>query len=249
MINTNSKGIFFSLINYWIKYLHTIWVLRIKNINSYLRKSDKSYVRFIILCTARSGSTWLHTLLNSHPNIHSKGEITLIHHDQSIQDYAYTTYPLSIHAVGLKVFYDDDSYQEALNSIKKDKGIRVIHLVRNNLTEQFISYKKALTSGEWSFRTNSKSSKIKIDTYELLEYQKKQKILRNQVNIDLNNHNLIEIVYEDLIKQTNHETSKIQNFLEVGQKKLFSILKKQSTKPLRSQVENWEELVHKGCDL
>lgn len=207
-------------------------------------------MRFAILCTARSGSTWLHTLLNSHPNIHSEGETVLLHHNlnpgQSFQDFAYSAYPLVIRSVGLKVFYDDDLYQEALNSIKKDEGVRIIHLIRKDLTGQFISFQKAAASGEWSFHKDSLSSKLRIDTNALQEYHKRQKLLREQIKLDFKNHAFMEITYEDLVKETGRVTIEIQKFLEIKQKKLFSLLKKQAIKPLKSEVENWNELVDKG---
>lgn len=60
---------------FWFKYFRTWLIIKKKQLLNLFPQSKNNYIRFAIICAPRSGSNWLHTLLNSHHNIISYGEI------------------------------------------------------------------------------------------------------------------------------------------------------------------------------
>ncbi len=136
------------------------------------------YCRFIILGTARSGSTFLRGLLNSHSQIitfgelfrfsdsigwdlpdydrylQSRGLISLMQSDPSrfLEKKVFRKFPKQISAVGFKIFYyhaQDDSWRSVWRFLRKQQELRVIHLKRNNTLRLTLSLKKAHLTDEW----------------------------------------------------------------------------------------------------
>jgi len=220
----------------------------IKRLGIKLLPKGRAYQQFVILCTARTGSTWLHTLLNSNLYIHSQGEIVRENHESKklpFERFAFGRFPKFVKAVGLKIFYDLPAYQEALEYVLLHKHFKVILLTRESSIAQFISYKKANHSGQWSYSKASSKSTLQVDFDEFLAYKEKMQTELIDLRKRLRNHHVYELTYEELI--TNRETilDKLQLFLGVPQKKLRSLLQKQSKLPIGKQIENWDEIKNK----
>lgn len=221
-------------------------MLRIKFLNGVLFGAKNiNYVRFAIVCTARSGSTWLHTFLNAHPNIISKGEVLAAKSYSNLNEDVFHLYSSNIVAVGLKIFYEygDSKTVDSLKELVNNSNIRIIHLTRNDLLAQFTSLKKARQSSEWSQKgSNTVPEKIHIDFNEFQDYQQQQLTSRRKIATDFQHHQLLSIAYEDINSETERTLALIQEFLGVKPRKLVSLLKKQSTDALSKQIANWEEL-------
>ena len=205
----------------------------------------------MILCTARSGSTWLHTLLNSHPQIHSKGEIILENHRNQqlpFEHIAFTREARIINAGGLKVFYDKEIYEEALAKVLDDVSIKIILLYRENLLEQFVSLKLAEQASSWSHSNKEKPRQVVLDLKQVQSYVARQQQRLDSIKKELSNHEVMEMSYEDLQSNTSTVCRQLQVFLGVRYFRLRSILRKQGSKNIRDHISNWEavkdELIH-----
>ena len=102
---------------YWFRFLLAWLIIKKKQILTLFPSPEKSFTKFAIVCTPRSGSTWLHTLLNSHTHIISYGEILREKLEAnpnqqlpSLEELIFHPHHTTIQAVGLKVFYE---YQTA----------------------------------------------------------------------------------------------------------------------------------------
>eukprot|EP01018_Ginkgo_biloba_P012835 Gb_32217 [translate_table: standard] len=110
---------------------------------------------FVILSIQRSGSGWLETLLNSHPNISSHGEVlvdeTRRENFGSIKNILDKIYNLEwkssaskndcISAVGFKWMLNQGAmeYNKEALAYFKQKGVSLIFLFRNNILRRYIS--------------------------------------------------------------------------------------------------------------
>jgi len=139
------------------------------------RKQERvyNYTRFILIGQARSGSTFLMALLDSHPAIKGFGELfhkelqqrvwqsknaPAIDQDDDPVEYLenniFTVYPSHIQVVGFKLF----SYHaiagrwQKVWSYLQHPELKVIHLTRWNLLNQYLSLKLADRSSVWGIQ-------------------------------------------------------------------------------------------------
>lgn len=220
-------------------YLRAWLIIKRKQFLSLFPAKEKRFTKFSIVCAPRSGSTWLHTLLNSHPQIFSYGEILRENHEgnpnkesPSVHEFVFHPHHSSIEAVGLKVFYEYETagpFKKPFQEIINDNTICILHLIREDKTAQFKSLKHAEASQVWSSgKPPSKLQSIETDPDELEVYKKN--LFQNELHIEkiFQHHSLLTIRYEDLQKQTETKCVEIQKFLQVKPRKLFSLLRKQS---------------------
>ncbi len=230
-----------------------MWIIKKKQLLNLFPRSKSNYTRFAIICAPRSGSIWLHTLLNSHPNMISYGEIlrkTHVNHPTQklpiLNKLIFYPHHASIKAVGLKLFYSylndnkfGTSFQEALD----DPGILIIHLIRKDILGQFVSLKKAQQDQQWSkARALDNNNSIFINPEEYVAHRKE--LLASQHNIShvFENHPFLEITYEELLAHRDETLNEIQQFLGVKPRKLFSLLQKQSSGFLKDRIKNWVDI-------
>lgn len=148
--------------------------------------------RFIILSSARSGSTFLVGLLVSHPQVRCEGEIFHDVHPEKIfwadmnsgvttpeilalrdenpggflEKHIYVPDKPEVTAVGFKIFYyhaQREEWQPVWSYLQNDKELRVIHLVRRNQLARLLSDKIASTTNQWfSFEENSQKPDLTV---------------------------------------------------------------------------------------
>lgn len=238
-------------LNDWVKRVKTILITRRKNYSTRFWPSQSvPYSFFILLCQPRTGSTLLHTYLNSHSAIYSYGEVlrrkNLKNKNVNLYRDVFKNHPPSIKAVGLKIFYsysEDPAFQDYFNEIVKDTSIKVIHLTRENTLEEFISLKKAELTNQWSSedqKNNSKDRKIVLKNNEFKEYLRKTSQLKKSISELFSKHNCLNISYEILTQRQEITLAEIQSFLNVPRKNLFTILKKQMSHQVN--IENYNEI-------
>lgn len=219
---------------------------RLKRSFQILLPGNSRYHRFIILSSARSGSTLLHTYLNSSFNIHSLGEQPWRDLEKGTRRDYFKAYPRFIQAIGFKVFYQfsrEAPYDELYQILKKDKKIRVIHLVRENMLEQYISEMLAWEKRSWTFSKGATvQDTITLDLHGFDFFLNKQEEQQAQSLDDFKEQQLITVSYESLMSEPQVVLAKVQAFLEVPQRQLFSVLKKQNTQPLVERLENVDEV-------
>lgn len=235
---------------FWFKYFRAWVIIKRKQLLNLFPRSKNNYTRFAIISAPRSGSNWLHTLLNSHPNIISYGEIlrktNLNHPSQklpTLNDLAFYPQSPSINAVGLKLFYrylDNDIFGKSFQEALDDTDITIIHLIRKDILAQYTSLKRAEISLRWSqARSVNKTKPIYINPEGYKAHRKELLDMRKKINKAFKNHPLLEISYEDLNEHLDETLIEVQQFLGVQTRKLFSLLHKQSSGSLKDQIKNW----------
>lgn len=220
-------------------YLRTWLIIKRKQLLNLFPPKEKRFTKFAIVCAARSGSTWLHTLLNSHPQISSYGEILREYHEAnpqlqlpSLDELVFHPHHSSIQAAGLKIFYEYETVEPFIQSfqgIVNDNTICILHLIREDKAAQFKSLKTAEASQQWSSgRSTNQHITIQINPPELEGYQKNLLAQEKHITALFQDHPILNVKYEDLLSHQEKTLNDIQSFLKVKPKKLFSLLKKQS---------------------
>ncbi|KAF6141483.1 hypothetical protein GIB67_000864 [Kingdonia uniflora] len=226
---------------------------------------------FAILSMQRSGSGWFETLLNSHSNVSSNGEIFSVKERRSnISSIVKTldkVYDLDWFnsasknecsaAVGFKWMLNQGLIQhhEEIVEYFNRKGVSAIFLFRRNLLRRMISvlansYDKdaKLLNGTHKSHVHSPDeaqvlAKYKpiINTTLLIPNLKKEEDMTARALQYFNGTRHLVLYYEDLI---NNRTKLIdvQGFLRVPQRDLNSQQVKIHNGLLSEQVENWDDI-------
>ncbi|XP_006856659.3 uncharacterized protein LOC18446477 [Amborella trichopoda] len=223
---------------------------------------------FAIVSMQRSGSGWLETLLNSHPNISSNGEIFSVkerrHNVSSISKTLDKIYNLEwtssaaknecTGAVGLKWMLNQGllEYHEEIVKYFNQKGVSVIFLFRRNLLHRLIS----LLANAYDHKAKQLNGKHRshVHSIEEAEVLAKYKPTINHASLlaslkdaeDMtvdameyfNSTRHIILYYEDLINNQK-KLMEVQEFLWVPLRDLQSRQVKIHTRPISKQVENW----------
>jgi len=213
------------------KYLRTISILYWKKLLLFLPFQNDSYTKFVILCTARTGSTWLHTLLNSHPKIISLGEVVDHRTPKSQHPNSYfDKKPIFIQASGFKIFYglENQEYTQLQEQLRSDQSIKIIHLTREDKKAQFESFRRAKQLKEWTKGMGIERVDENLEEDSFGGFLKKAASASNLVEKELQNHQILSVSYESLLNETDQTLFEIQEFLHVKPRKLFSILERQT---------------------
>lgn len=214
-----------------------------------LVRAHRDFTRFIILTRSRSGSNLLWSYLRRHPNIHIEGEI-LAHrkgrHVEVYLDRFFGYQPRRIRASGFKIFYYhpmDDNSGEVWEALAGIKDLKVIHLKRDNLLEVQVSWKKAMLSDQWVAGTGGPApARIRLDPRECEEAFRRTLAWQKQAGERFAGQEVMELTYEDFIRDPSGQLDAVQEFLQVAVRKLGTEMKKQQKKPVREVVSNYEEI-------
>ena len=244
---------------YLTTYLRTISVLRYKRLLHWLPlRKTRNYTPFVILCHPRSGSTLLHTYLNSHTAILSKGEKSvtdlqlyperidknyLAHHIFSLQ-------PKPIKAVGIKLFVSLAVQPKAkiiIDQLNEIPTLKVIQLKRKNPLRIILSNKIAEKTGQMSAWRKAQDltiedRRIHLPPVECLELLNQLEYEFDQAERLLATQERLTIYYEDLVDQKEETLDQVQQFLQVPVRNLISLLRRQNPEPLSVLISNYEEL-------
>ncbi|KAL6560779.1 hypothetical protein OROGR_004338 [Orobanche gracilis] len=226
---------------------------------------------FAILSTQRSGSGWFETLLNSHINISSNGEIFSVkvrrNNISTIIDTLDKVYNLEFltsasknectAAVGLKWMLNQGllQYHEEIAEYFKAKGVSAIFLFRKNLLRRMVSIlansydqkAKPLNGTHKSHVHSTHEAEIlarfkpTINTTLLIPDLKQVEDLVTKSLQYFKSTRHIILFYEDIIN--NHtKLVDVQDFLKVPRRDLKTRQVKIHKGPLSSQVENWDDI-------
>ena len=243
------------------KYIKTLSILKKKQLlNAVSRRHCSSYSKFIILCHHRTGSTLLHTYLNSHPNVWSRGEDIGQYlrgnigreksPDRFLKEDVFGLYNRSIQAVGVKLLYQYRrsavGYQ-LINTLCQQSDLKVIHLSRKNLLRVWVSDKIAERTGRYTtwkptqyIHPNEK--KIYVSPDECIRGLNKMHADKIFFEGSFKGCDTMPLTYEDLTIQPMVALAKVQQFLCLKTAKLFSMLLQQNPEPLTQLIVNFEEV-------
>lgn len=225
-------------------------------------------IKFVVLAAPRTGSNWVCSMLNSHPEILCHHEIfnpegihyALDHRNGDLnfgdmEDRERT--PLlfltrlwrqtfGCRAVGFKL--NRRQNQAVFQSVLNDSEVRKIVLSRRNRIKTFVSEMLAEQTGEWeSYETSctgGAKGKVNVELKALFAHIALNRDYYAQIQDSLHatGQTFLHVVYEDL--KFEEEWMKMLKFLEVssGSQPLIPGTKKQHSTDLRDLISNFTEL-------
>ncbi|CAK9150786.1 unnamed protein product [Ilex paraguariensis] len=226
---------------------------------------------FAILSTQRSGSGWFETLLNSHMNISSNGEIfsvkprrsnisTIVETLDKIYNLDWLTSASKNEctaAVGLKWMLNQGLVQHHEEIVKyfNSRGVSVIFLFRKNLLRRMISIlansydqdAKPLNGTHKSHVHSPHEAEIlakykpTINTTLLIPNLRQVEEMTTKALEYFKSTRHIILYYEDIIKNRT-KLIEVQDFLKVPRRDLNSRQVKIHKGSLSDHVENWDDI-------
>ncbi len=214
--------------------------------------------KFMISCTARCGSSMLSTLLNSHPHVLCHGEVLAAPQESTgpyqdlrraggdiddwLREYRETSpeaflydvcfNPAGNQCVGFKFKLEESlnpTYRVFRDRIVADKDIKIIHLRRENILDQYISTMATKKSGIFSISSSRQRPRLKpfkIDIPHLLAYVRKSQQRQQAAREMYKDHRCLELTYEELTQSRAAALAKAQSFLEVSEAALSTYMVK-----------------------
>lgn len=221
---------------------------------------------FVVLASARTGSTHLVELMNLHPNVVANGELLnprepgwpdldrgamtnaeLLH--LGYEDYPRRGHKAEVTRVGCKIIDNQAEGDRApvLDELASWSGLRVILLRRLNVFEAIRSRAQAKQTGEWDRRTGSAPQpappRVRLRREECDVYLRTAEAFDRQVHALFSQQRVLELSYEELLHAPEECLRSVWQFLEVDE---FSprddVLQRMEARPLRETVLNYEEL-------
>lgn len=211
-------------------------------------------VRFVILCLARTGSSHLVALLDSHPRVHCYGEVLNATHRASEGWFVESgqTDPRAHvddllrrgpeQAVGFKLPINSvQDHPSIVELLEQDRELRVIRLVRRNALAMLLS--RRMLRETWvsqSIYGSYGAATVTISPAECVRAL--ERIERDDRWLDelAEGHPTHRLAYEDLIDGRGLE--EVQRFLDLEPAPLSSRYERLRTRPMSETIENWDEL-------
>jgi LPS sulfotransferase NodH len=230
------------------------------------------FVKFVVLTTSRTGSTWLMDLLNMQPGVHAHGELFLDERrsrpaiasrtdfprfiEQSIARgstrmttvFAYLTSLYRVpRTVGFKLMYGQLLRYPEILVFLAFRRVRIVHLVRRNHLDAIISEDLAKLTGasHISADTQLQVPKVHLDTATLADRIRRRNQRPSQARwmMRLSTCPYIEVDYESLVEGES-EFARIADFIgiEVSPIRGKSSLAKRGSQSHRDSISNYDEV-------
>jgi len=224
-----------------------------KSLGIYFGNQVNKYVLFLV---ARVGSTYLTSLLNSHPNILALGEELRDLKEEGAEtqlEWTKNFFNPSIvgrnAAIGFNVKLVHTMDPEAFAQLLHDNQCKIIHLYRRNRVKAVVSrlngerlYKK---TGKWGlFDESNRPSSFVVDPAKFEEYLNHREKMDRQLAEYVNQLDLptLDLVYEDLLRDEKAFLDGIYSFLEVPPRVVEGSTLKITSDDLRQVIENFDEI-------
>jgi LPS sulfotransferase NodH len=158
---------------------------------------DSAPISFVILTAARTGSTLLVQMLDSHPDVVAGGELfnvdlvgrgvidwpdPSLRNDPALHELRSSD-PVAFlqrmrdegtrrgaKATGFKLIYEqalETAPRSIIENLMANKEVRIVHLRRRNALRQYLSLKMAASTGEWHRRVGEKEERSEERTLRL----------------------------------------------------------------------------------
>lgn len=232
----------------------------------------RAYRRFVVVGIARTGSTLLLSLLNSHPNALAFGEIfrgdgrigwdtppfgsrqnaALAQRIETrpldfIEEEIFRRWPRDIRAVGFKLFYYHarQGVQAAVwDYVRDDPEIAIIHIKRRNILEQLLSLKNAERTNMWSTSVSpsAEPEPIRLDPQACRVHFEEVRAYEDECDAFFEGRPVTAIDYEELVADRTAAMGGICAALDLPQGVMEPRIARQRTAPLSRSIANFEEL-------
>lgn len=226
---------------------------------------------YCIVTHGRTGSNLLCSLLRSHPKVHDAGEAlgdwAFAHEGSTLRrdllERGSTAYVTAMYrrqrlesASGIKVLYAQFEPEYAarqgvpdlvdlLTFLRRERAIRIIHLKRENRLETLVSMDVArdvrehrLVAGDGA----AHGSTISLSPQRCVQEFTRIGEWEKRFDDAFRQHALLDVTYEALVADRDHESRRVQDFLGVPLRPLQTDLRKQIRRPMAQVIENYAEL-------
>ena len=225
-----------------------------KKIKSFLSEhshhllGNHGYNKFVIITSPRTGSNLLVSLLSSHKNINCYGEVFNHITNKNCKELWESTFKRKmpfIKSVGFKIFYEhplSSEDKEVWNFIAKDKNIKIIHLVRDNVIRSQLSLLIAYRTNIWGLTPKMKDiplekRKVNVEMESFIRSIKQIDKNKELTKKRFQEHSYYEISYEKLTSGIQSEMNQLFDYLNVSRKKVGSNLRKQNPENLYDLIK------------
>ncbi len=207
----------------------------------------RNYTPFLIVGHPRTGTSLLHTYLNSHSRILSLNEALSKNTEGEILFKKYSNY---IKVVGFKYFYeyveDPEKYKTLIELVLNYK-IKILKINRKNYLRTYVSLKIAEKTDKWSSTAGNElavDKKIKLSKEECISAFNEYKSLEEKTVAILKQYKVpvLEIGYEELVTDPNQIMRNVYKFLGVKSQPPLSLLERQNPERISDLVENYSQL-------
>jgi LPS sulfotransferase NodH len=232
----------------------------------------RDYRRFVIVSTARTGSTLLTGLLNSHsqalafgelfrspdaigwdvaPFINRQGAHLLARYRADpvgfLDQRVFKRWPRNYAAVGFKLFYFHTKIPPGSivwDYLTDNREICILHLKRRNLLAQYYSLQLAHKMDVWSMTRPASTvpAPLSLMPDACARHFASVRDQERECDGTLSGHPLKVLYYEDLSAAQESEVRAIERFLGLKQETLMARTVRQRTAPLSEVIANYEEL-------
>jgi len=219
--------------------------------------------RFLIVCQPRTGSNWLCSLLQSHPQIlchhevfhpdeiyyavgHRDGRLAHLgsarDRDADPQGFLERLWreDFGRPVVGIKLL--DAQAPELLARLLSDAGVKKVLLRRQSRIRAYVSLLRARASGFWA-RTSYDGLAVHVEPGELLEFAQRYDAYYARLRAATRSQPALEVVYEDL-QRDPCVLARLLDFLGVDSAgvQLGAHLPRQSSDSLQEAISNFGDL-------
>jgi LPS sulfotransferase NodH len=231
-----------------------------------------SYRKFVIIGIARTGSTLLISLLNSHSQILAFGELfrspdsvgwdvppfnsyqnprvnRLYRTDPLafLAKHVFRRWPKEYGAVGFKLFYyhaRQPPHSLVWDHLAGDPSIGILHIKRRNILKQYYSLQLAHKTNVWA------STGVSVEDPPLMRLEVEAcrkhfawvRSLEHECAEFFKERSVHDVYYEDLITDQDRKMAAIQDVLELRHERVIAKLARQRRKPLSQAIANYDEL-------
>jgi len=166
-----------------------------------------------------------------------------------IEHHVYRSHPRHVTAVGFKLLYNQahkGTGEQLWQYLRELEDVKVIHLKRKNLLNVLVSKKKADADGVWVSRDNTavhtSQSPLEVSHEECMALFNWTREQQNKYDAYFERQEKLDLVYEDLLSDTETVMNAVQDFLGVDKRKLTAQIRKQSNRPLSEVIANYTQL-------
>jgi LPS sulfotransferase NodH len=217
--------------------------------------------RFVIAGTPRSGTTWLVSALNAHPDVFCAGELLDDPHLADNPRFAadpWAGLPKVFEsslgnkaAVGFKIFYfhcwDYHKEHAAIwDRLRDDTDLRVIHFTRTNLLRLVLSWEMARKTDRWALGAGDApivdAPRCMLPVPELLRKFSEVETGLERMRDVFQRHHQFSLTYETLFADTERAMGEVEAFIGVQRRFVRGAQRKQETRTLREAIANYDEV-------
>lgn len=214
--------------------------------------------RFVILFVERSGSTYLATMLASHPRILARREEFAQMRQRGIDGRGQLEWAAKFwspgllspyRAIGFKAKLVDILDLQGFARLLAERRVRIIELHRRNLVKAVVSIVNARrlheASGNWNLLQESdRLPPLRVDPEEF------ERLLEERIRWDRELEDftaglglaLVRLYYEELLEDEPAFIGRVLDFLQVDRRPLVGKTLKNTHDDLRRALVNYEEL-------